>query len=55
MIPIIQREIDSFKDYIWNSHRIRAQKDTQLPNRVPNHINDFSKKYSLQNKGNIIF
>ena len=36
MIPVIHREEDIFKDYVWNSHQIWAQKDTQLPNRVPN-------------------
>ena len=53
MIPIIQREVDIFKEHIWNSRRIRAQKDTQLPNGVPNHIYVFPEKYGLQNKGNI--
>ena len=55
MIPIIQREVDIFKDHIWNRHRIRAQKDTQLLNGVPNHIYDFPEKYGLQIKGNVIF
>ena len=55
MIPIIQKEVDIFKDHIWNSHRIWAQKDTQLPNGVPNHIYDFPEKYGLQDEGNINF
>ena len=54
MVPIIQREVDIFKYYVWNGHQIRAQKDTQLSNEVPNHIYNFPKKYGLQNKGSII-
>ena len=47
-IPVIQREVDIFKDHVWNSHRISVQKDTQLPNGASNHI-------SSKNKGNTIF
>ena len=54
MVPIIQREVDIFKYYVWNGHQIRAQKDTQLSNEVPNHIYNFPEKYGLQNKGSII-
>ena len=28
MIPIVQKEIDTFVDVVWNSHRIRDQKNT---------------------------
>ena len=55
MIPIIQRDVDIFKDYIWNSHWIRAQKETQLPSGASNDIYDFPEEYVIQNKGNIIF
>ena len=51
MIPLIQREIDVFKDVIWNSHRIRAQKNTYLPDGVPEHIFDFPEAYGLKNCG----
>jgi len=30
MIPLLQRELDTFKDTIWNAHRIRAQNDAVL-------------------------
>ena len=43
MIPLIQREIDVFKDVVWNSHRIRAQKNTYLPDGVPEHTLIFLK------------
>lgn len=38
MIPILQAELNTFKDVIWNCHRIRYQKDQVLPDGVPNHI-----------------
>ena len=36
---------------MWNSHRIRAQKNTVLPDGVPNHIHDFPEKYGLEECG----
>ena len=51
MVPVIQREIDIFKETIWNSHRIRKQKNTFLPNGVPNHIYEFPEKYGLRECG----
>ena len=41
MVPIIQREVDTFRCI--------------SPNEVPNQIDNLPKKYSLQNKSNIIF
>lgn len=54
MVPVVQRELDTFKEMVWNSHRIRAQKDTVLPDGVPNHIYNFPEKYGLEECGNII-
>ena len=51
MVPVIQREIDIFKDSVWNSHRIRLQRNTFLPDGVPNHMYAFPEKYSLQECG----
>ena len=51
MIPVIQKQLDVFKDTLWNAHRIRAQKNTLLPDGVPNHIYDFPEEYSLQECG----
>ena len=51
MVPLVQKEIDMFKDTVWNSHRIRAQKDTILPDGVPNHIYSFPEQYGLQDCG----
>ena len=49
-IPVIQREMNTFID-MWNSHRIRHQKDTLLPDGVPNHIYNFPEKYGLEKCG----
>ncbi|XP_028412603.1 uncharacterized protein LOC114535505 [Dendronephthya gigantea] len=54
MIPIIQKEIDTFVDVVWNSHRIRDQKNTYLPDGVPNHIYSFAEKYGLKECGFVV-
>ena len=41
MIPVLQKQLDTFKTVVWNVHRIRTQKDTLLPDGVPDHIYDF--------------
>ena len=41
MVPLVQKEINIFRESIWNSHRIRAQKETALPDGIPNHIFSF--------------
>jgi len=51
MTPIVQREVNTFVDVVWNSHRIREQKNTFLPDGVPNHIYDFPDKYGLEECG----
>uniref|UniRef100_A0A7M5TW25 Integrase core domain-containing protein n=1 Tax=Clytia hemisphaerica TaxID=252671 RepID=A0A7M5TW25_9CNID len=51
MVPCVQRELDEFKDIVWNTHRIRRQKHTLLPDGIPNHIYQFPEKYDLQQCG----
>ena len=51
MIPIMQREVNIFVDVVWNCHRIREQRDTFLPDGVPNHIYSFPDKYGLEDCG----
>lgn len=48
MIPLLQRELDTFKDTIWNAHRIRPQKDAVLPCGIPDHIYSFPEEYGLE-------
>ncbi len=38
-------------DVVWNSHRIRDQKNTYLPDGVPNHIYSFADNYGLEECG----
>ena len=51
MIPLVQSELDEFKDTVWNTHRIRCQKETLLPDGVPDHLYNFPEKYGLENCG----
>ena len=51
LIPLIQKEVDIFKDVVWNTHRIRAQKDSLLPSGIPNHIFNFPEEYGLTDCG----
>lgn len=51
LIPLLQKELNTFKDTIWNTHRIRQQKDTELPNGVPNHIYSFPEEYGFEDCG----
>ena len=37
-IPVIQKELDVFRVSVWNTHRIRKQKEKELPAGVPEHI-----------------
>ena len=51
LIPLLQRELDTFNDTIWNTHRIRHQNDTELTSGVPNHIFSFPDEYDLEECG----
>jgi len=49
MVPLIQKELDIFRETVWNSHRIRT--DTALPDGIPDHIYNFPEKYGLEESG----
>ena len=51
MVPLIQKELDVFRETVWNTHRIRMQKETTLPNGIPNHIYSFPEEYDLEQCG----
>ena len=55
MIPLVQKELDIFRNTVWNTHRIRAQKDTVLPSGIPNHIYSFPEEYDLEDCGKFIY
>ena len=50
-IPVIQREMDVFRETIWNSHRVRAQKDAQVPKGIPEHLYNFPESYGAEECG----
>lgn len=50
-IPVIQSEMDIFREMIWNSHRVRAQKEAQMPKGIPNHLYSFLETYGAQECG----
>ncbi len=47
----MQRELDVFRETIWNTHRIRAQRDTLMADGVPKHIYEFPERYGMEKKG----
>ena len=51
---IVQKGLDIFRETVWNTHRIRAQKDTVLPDGVPNHIYSFPQQHGLEECGNTV-
>ena len=51
MVPLVQKELDVFRETVWNTHRIRAQKHTNLPVGIPNHIHNFPDQYGLEQCG----
>jgi hypothetical protein len=53
-IPLLQKELDVFKNTVWNTHRIRHQKDTYLPDGVPNHVYEFPEVYGLEECGMLL-
>lgn len=54
MVPLVQKEVDVFRESVWNSHRIRGQKGTVLPDGIPNHMYSFSEKYGLEECGFVV-
>ena len=53
MVPLIQREVDIFKDNVWNKHRIRDQYGVYPLSGVRNRIYNFPEEYNLRQCGKI--
>ena len=49
-IPIVQREIDLFVE-LWNNSRTRLQRNTLMPDGIPNVIYNSPEQYGLEDKG----
>ena len=50
-IPVIQKEMDVFRETILNSDRVRSQKEAQMPKEIPNHLYSFPESYGAQECG----
>jgi hypothetical protein len=50
-IPVIQKELDTFRVSVWNNHRTRKQKDKVLPSDVPDHIYNYPEQYDGERCG----
>jgi len=55
MIPLIQKQLDDFRDLVWNPHRIRHQKNTLMADGIPNHMYDFPERYGLEQCGEELY
>ena len=53
-ITVIQKEMDIFRETIWNSHRVRSQKEARMPKGIPNHLYSFPESYGAQECGMLI-
>ena len=51
-IPIVQREVDLFVE-LWNNSRTRFQRNTLMPDGIPNVIYDSPEEYNLEDKVSI--
>ena len=49
-IPIVQREIDLFVE-LWNNSRNRLQRNTLMPDGIPNVIHNCPEEYGMEDKG----
>ena len=50
-IPVVQKELDAFSSSVWNSHRVRKQKDAALPKGIPDHLYGFPHAYGAEECG----
>ena len=50
-IPVVQKELDVFRECVWNNHRTRKQKKKELPAGVPEHIFHFPEQYGGEQCG----
>ena len=50
-IPVLQKELDTFRVSVWNNHRMRKQKAKELPDGVPEHIYMYPQNYGGEKCG----
>lgn len=49
-VPVVQKEMDNFVG-AWNSHRVRKQKEAQVPKGIPDHLYAFPENYGAEDCG----
>lgn len=50
-IPVLQKELDIFRVSVWNNHRIRKQRNKELPTGVPEYIYNCPREYGGEKCG----
>lgn len=50
-IPVLQKELDTFRISMWNNHRVQKQRGKELPTGIPEHICHCPKKYGGEKCG----
>ena len=53
-IPIVQKEMETFRDTIWNNHRVRCQKDAQMPKGIPTLLFSSPECYDAEDCGELM-
>ena len=53
-IPVVQRELDEFRNIVWNHNRGRKQVNKLLPTGVPSHISNNPEYYGGKECGKVI-
>lgn len=53
-MPVIQKELDIFRETVQNTHRVRKQKNKELPTGVPEHIYTCPNQYGAEKCGHVI-
>ena len=48
---MIQKELDIFRTTLWNNHRVRKQKNKDIPTGITEPIFSFPEKYASENYG----
>ena len=51
MIPLLQKDQDVLRESVLNTHSIHVQKNTILPNGIPNYMYSFPEQYGLEECG----
>ena len=53
-IPVVQKELDIFRETVWNHKRGRKQENKQLPTGIPDYIHENPEEYDSSNWGTAV-